>query len=281
MAWRLMCGVLLLLRLDGVLSFAPWQQQQQQQVTVARVSPDGLTPEQVKASADMFKNINADQLDMMLEQIENMGPFEQEQYKKMGVDIGMMKTSMRMLKNNPTMLDMYRKSLQSMSPEQLMQASKVAQEKLQGMSSTQFDSMAEQLEQQVSSFPTRPAPAAAPAAAPTAAPAAASAVAVTARDPKLIDAMFATAEYSANPPSGGVDLPTLKKLPPIAALRGDRADDLSDDELAEVWSAEAGGGPRVDRAGFERVWLAIDDLYEEDLMVEARRPPKKSRAADE
>lgn len=34
---------------------------------------------------------------------------------------------------------------------------------------------------------------------------------------------------------------SLKKLPPIAALRGDRPDDLSDDELADIWSTEAQG----------------------------------------
>ena len=39
-------------------------------------------------------------------------------------------------------------------------------------------------------------------------------------------------------------------------------------------------GAAADKTAFTRAWLALDQLYEDDMMVEARRPPKKTRAPD-
>ena len=46
--------------------------------------------------------------------------------------------------------------------------------------------------------------------------------------------------------------------------------------------AEAGlaVGAAADKTAFTRAWLALDQLYDDDMMVEARRPPKKTRAPD-
>lgn len=48
--------------------------------------------------------------------------------------------------------------------------------------------------------------------------------------------------------------------------------DLSDAELQEAWQTGSLGAARVDRAGFERVWREVMDLFEGDIMDEARDP---------
>lgn len=164
------------------------------------LSPDQMTPEQLKMSADMFKNLNAEQIDMMLKQVENMGPAEREQYSKMGVNLEMLKMSMRALKNNPRVLELARKQMENMSPEQLAQASRMAQQQFESVSPAQFEQMAAEAAKNVQDFPTSSAPAPViDAVSPSEA---------TARDPQLIESMFTTAQYCANPPSGGVDLAT-------------------------------------------------------------------------
>jgi len=222
-----------------------------------------MTPEQMQMAAQAMKNLDAAQIGKMLEEMEKMGPAEKEQMRKMGTNPDMLMMSMRLLKANPGALEMAKKQMEKMSPEQMAEASKAAQEQMQNMSPEQLEFMASQAN---AATPTIDVPIAAPA------------DAASARDPALVDAFFKAGEFSTNPPTGGVDLRSFKALPPIAALRGDLPDDLSDDEIEQVWAEQAAGAARVDRAGFEKVWLAIDDLYDDDLMVEARRPPKKTRA---
>merc|ERR1719217_1627748 len=90
-----------------------------------------------------------------------------------------------------------------------------------------------------------------------------------ARDEALIDALFVVAAAMSKQP------------PPIVSLRGDLPDDLSDGEIADAWTeAGLGVGAAADKNAFKRAWLALDQLYDDDLMVEARRPPKKTRAPD-
>lgn len=182
-------------------SFVPPVSVQQRSPTL-RMSPDQMTPEQLKMSADMFKNIDKTQLEIMLNQLENMGPGEREQYEKMGVNVDMLKMSMKALKNNPRVLEMARKQMANMSPDQLAQASKVAREQFQSVTPTQFEQMATEAAQAYDNV-------AGPDSAGTIDTTATAAVVDgEARDPSLIDAMFATAQYCANPPSGGVDLAT-------------------------------------------------------------------------
>ena len=76
-----------------------------------------------------------------------------------------------------------------------------------------------------------------------------------------------------------VTLDALKALPPLQSLAGDLPDDLSADEIAGCWTdAGLAVDGAADRAGFERAWFLLDDLYDDDLMVEARRPPKVAKA---
>ena len=80
-------------------------------------------------------------------------------------------------------------------------------------------------------------------------------------------------------PTGAVTLDALKALPPLQSLAGDLPDDLSADEIAGCWTdAGLAVDGAADRAGFERAWFLLDDLYDDDLMVEARRPPKVAKA---
>ena len=63
------------------------------------------------------------------------------------------------------------------------------------------------------------------------------------------------------------------------SIAGDLPDDLSADEIAGCWTdAGLAVDGAADRAGFERAWFLLDDLYDDDLMVEARRPPKVVKA---
>ena len=104
-------------------------------------------------------------------------------------------------------------------------------------------------------------------------------------DPNVIDAMYRTAELMSSPPTGLVTFQAFATLPPITTLSGDREQDLSKMELAECWADGSMGATRVDRTGFERVWMEVQEYFEEDIMEEARRTchkkVKKSRVEAE
>ena len=62
------------------------------------------------------------------------------------------------------------------------------------------------------------------------------------------------------------------RLPPIAALSGPLDDDLSADELAGAWAeAATSTAARLSRKGFETAWLAVDEMYDGELLGNARR----------
>lgn len=98
----------------------------------------------------------------------------------------------------------------------------------------------------------------------------------TASDPALLDTMFKAAEYMCKPPTGGVNFRAFATLAPIAALVGERESDLTVGELEECWEAGSGYAKgvegRVDRAGFQKVWTEVKELFEDDIMAEARDP---------
>jgi hypothetical protein len=95
-------------------------------------------------------------------------------------------------------------------------------------------------------------------------------------DPAVIDAMYRVAEFMSEPiGEPGVTLAGFASIPPIQLLSGDKEFDLSPSELRECWTEGAGNAFRVDRAGFERVWNEVQEYFEDDLMSEARKEAKK------
>lgn len=102
----------------------------------------------------------------------------------------------------------------------------------------------------------------------------------TSSDPNVIMAMYQVAEYMSNDGEaiqkgiGGVTLAGFASLPVIQMLSGTRQQDLSQSELKECWANGSLGATRVDRNGFERVWTEVQEYFEDDIMGEARKEAK-------
>merc|ERR1719298_4462 len=208
-----------------------------------------------------------DQIQQMLKEVEDMSPEERERLKGMGINPDMLKMSMKVMKANPNVIKMAQEQMAKMSPEQMKQASDLAQKQMEAMAPDDLERMADS--------------AIAGAGGPVVdVDVEEDAPARNARDEALVDALFVVAAAMSKQP-GAVTLEAFKQLPPIQSLRGELPDDLSDAEIADAW-AEAGlaVGAAADKTAFTRAWLALDQLYDDDMMVEARRPPKKTRAPD-
>ena len=54
--------------------------------------------------------------------------------------------------------------------------------------------------------------------------------------------------------------------------------DLAPSEVKECWLNGSLGAAKVDRAGFERVWVEVQEYFEDDIMGEARKEAKKNTA---
>jgi hypothetical protein len=106
-------------------------------------------------------------------------------------------------------------------------------------------------------------------------------------DPMVIQSMYQVAEFMSstttasanNDGEGGVTLAGFCSLPPIQLLMGDREEDLSWDECKECWLAGSLGATKVNLQGFQRVWNEVQDYFEDDLMEEARKEAKKQVTA--
>lgn len=94
-------------------------------------------------------------------------------------------------------------------------------------------------------------------------------------DSKVIDAMFQVAQYMSDATESGVTFAGFSSLPIIQLLSGDREFDLSRAELKECWANGSLGATRVDRTGFGRVWTEVQEYFEDDVMTEARKEAKK------
>jgi hypothetical protein len=225
--------------------------------------PPDMTPESMRQAADALKTLKPDEIQRMLAEVEDMGPAEQERLKAMGINPQMLKMSMKVMKANPNVIKMAQEQMAKMSPEQMQEASDLAQKQMEQMAPDDLERMADS--------------AIAGAGGPVVD---VDMSARNARDEPLVDALFVVGSAMSKQ-AGAVTLEAFKKLPPIVSLQGDLPDDLSDAEIADAW-AEAGLAidAAADKTAFTRAWLALDQLYDDDMMVEARRPPKKTRAPD-
>jgi hypothetical protein len=98
-------------------------------------------------------------------------------------------------------------------------------------------------------------------------------------DPNVIDAFYRIAELMSLPPTGGVTFSAFKDLWPFERLYGEREDDLTRAEVQDCWAEGAKGNTRVNRAGFDKAWRAVNDLFEEDILdylFEEDKPPSKT-----
>jgi hypothetical protein len=187
----------------------------------------------------------------------------------------MMKKTMKMMKENPQMISSAQKLMSNMTPEQLMEQSKLAQERMSGMSTEELETMnkamteipAADLDKAVDVLSQQQGQ-----------PMATSSIeggAGSSSDPSVLDAMFRVGELLSDPPSGGCSFGGFAAVPVIQLLRGDREMDLAEKELKECWADGSLGATRVDRAGFERVWKEVQDYFEDDIMGEARKEARK------
>ena len=180
-----------------------------------------------------------------------------------------------------------KKMMANMTPEQIMQRSKEAQEQMAKMSPEDL----EKAQQTMESLPEDALKKAAEQMETAVATAATASTTVdvdaedaaemytgpgSSSDPAVIDAMYRVGEMMSEPINeGGVTLAGFASIPPIQLLSGDREFDLSPSELRECWSEGAKNAFRVDRAGFERVWKEVQEYFEDDMMSEARKEAKK------
>jgi len=190
------------------------------------------------------------------------------------------------MRDNPSMVANAQKVMETMSPDELLEQSRKAQEQLKEMSVEDLEAAntamknipEDQMNAAVENIKAQQSKSSADAIDATASdedtpmetgPGSSS-------DPQVIDAMFRVAEFmSESPTDGGVTFTGFYSLPIIQLLLGDREFDLSMSELKECWADGSSGATRVDRDAFERVWKEVQEFFEQDVMTESRKEAKK------
>merc|ERR1712194_138595 len=214
----------------------------------------------------MGKNLKPGDIDNMLQEFENMNPIQKSTLKAMNMDPAMMKKTMEMMRDNPSMVAQAQKVMETMSPDELLEQSRMAQEQLSKMAPEDLESVNKAIknsndaidatvdDEGDKSMETGPG---------------------SSSDSKVIDAMFLVGCLMSDPPTTDVTLEGFYSLPVIQLLSGDREFDLSMRELKECWADGSLGAKRVDRVGFERVWKEVKEYFEDDIMQEARKEASK------
>eukprot|EP00613_Pedinella_sp_CCMP2098_P062836 CAMPEP_0171984750 /NCGR_PEP_ID=MMETSP0993-20121228/273991_1 /TAXON_ID=483369 /ORGANISM="non described non described, Strain CCMP2098" /LENGTH=516 /DNA_ID=CAMNT_0012637585 /DNA_START=188 /DNA_END=1738 /DNA_ORIENTATION=+ len=232
---------------------------------------ESMDPATMAATADRMKSMQPEEMEVLIKEIDNMDAAQKEQLAAMGMDPAMMKMSMKMMQENPNIMKSAQQMMEKMTPEEMVESSRLAQEQMSKMSPSQMEEAASAMKD-VNSAAVDQAVSTVRAVTASKTDSARG----SAADPVLIDVMFKAAEYMSKPASGGVTFRAFATLAPIAALVGEKDSDLTLAELEECW--EAGSGlkkglaGRVDRASFEKVWVEVKELFEDDLMDEARDP---------
>jgi len=250
-----------------------------------KFDPEEYAKSMSSAAIDQMKNLKPEDIDRMLGEMENMNPIQKSALKAMNMDPDVMKKTMEMMRDNPAMVANAQKVMESMTPDELLEQSRKAQEQLKNMSPQDVEAAnnviknipQEQMDAAVDTIKaqqknndaidvndvgedmiTGPG---------------------SSSDSEVIDAMFKVAEFMSEPPTGGVTFTGFYSLPVIQLLSGDREFDLSMNELKECWADGSLGATRVDRAGFERVWNEVQEFFEQDIMTESRKEAKKKSSA--
>jgi len=233
------------------------------------MSEEAVNQSSLADSAEAMRNMKPEDIDRLLVQFDTMPATQREQLKDLGMDPDLMKKSMLMMKQNPAIMKSAQKMMENMTPEEIAKRSQQVQEQMSKMAPEQLDSTVKAMsnlntddisavEAQKSSGISSKG---------------------SSNDPDVLDAMFRVAEFMSTPPSGGVTFKAFSTLPPIVALGGNSEEDLSPAELRECWADGSLGSPRVDREGFKRVWLEVQEYFEADFMGEARKTIVKKTAS--
>ncbi|KAL3934043.1 MAG: hypothetical protein SGARI_003557 [Bacillariaceae sp.] len=268
---------------------------------------DAYAKSMSQAAIEQMKNLKPEDIDKMISEMDNMGGMQKAALKAMNMDVrkselfslwadfrlmsgpDMMKKSLEMMKSNPAMIENAQKVMESMTPDEMMEQSRLAQEQMAKMSPEEM----ERVNSAMKDIPQEQMAAAAEALKNQGAARSTDVIDATTEednqgdkemytgpgsssDSKVIDAMFQVAEFMSDPPAeGGVTFAGFSSLPIIQLLSGDREFDLSQSELKECWADGSLGATRVDRSGFERVWKEVQEYFEDDIMGEARKEAKK------
>lgn len=257
----------------------------------AIVAEETMNPVSMAEQAERMKDMKPEDMDSIIQEMDSMDPVQAAQLKAMGMDPDLMKKSLLMMKENPNMMATAQKMMENMSPQQLAEQSRMAQEQMSQMTPEQVEVAAKAMnslspdevkaaaemiksaastEEQVVDVEIEPIETTT--ATTTTANTNEGTLEGSAQDPNVIDAMFRTAEFMSEPPTGGVTFKAFATLPPMTVLSGtNEEEDLSPKELKECWADGSLGSTRVDRAGFERVWNEVREFFEDDILESARK----------
>mmetsp|Transcript_4106 Transcript_4106/g.4684 ORF Transcript_4106/g.4684 Transcript_4106/m.4684 type:complete len:413 (+) Transcript_4106:86-1324(+) len=219
------------------------------------VEEESRNPESMKASAEMLKNLQPEDIDAMLRQMDNMPPAQRKQMEAMGMNPDLMRQSVEMMKANPQMAKQMSNMMETMTPEEIMEKSRQSQANFEAATTSSMTppSPPSILEAQLvddEEEETDPIPP---------------------PDTEVLDTLYRMAEIMSSPPTGKVTLAGFSTIPPVALLVGnDDERDLSKNELYDCWADGSLGSARVDRAGFERVWIEVQEYFSLPVMDKAR-----------
>lgn len=240
---------------------------------------ESQNPESLAQTAERMKNLSSTDLDQLISQVNSMPQAQRDQLKSMGMDPDMMLRSMKLMRDNPGVRESAQKMMEKMSPEELLQQSRITQEKMKAMTQEQLDSAAEIVgtlsKEQIDEAAEKIASDGVIDLNDDNSSVSEKKVDVpfegSAKDPAVLDAMYKVAEFMSQPPTGKVTFKAFSSLPVIVSLSGNSEQDLSARELKECWEDGSLGATRVDRVGFERVWNEVIEYFEDDIMEEARK----------
>merc|ERR1712086_662034 len=163
----------------------------------------------------------------------------------MNMDPDMMKKTMEMMRDNPSMVANAQKVMESMSPDELLEQSRKAQEQLKNMTPEDLEAAnnvvknipEEQMDAAVQSIKAQQSASDAIDAMSDVEEEPMEIGPGSSSDSVVVDAMFRVAEFMSEPPTdGGVTFTGFFSLPVIQLLSGDRDFDLSMSELKDCWA---------------------------------------------
>lgn len=239
---------------------------------------EAKNPQNMKATANMLKNLKPNDIDAMLREMDSMPAEQKKQLEAMGMNPNIMRQTMEMMKSNPEMAKSMANMMESMSPEELLEKSRQAQTNFasvplgstpsksssgSGIVEAEIVQEKEQEEEDDDDSDPIPPPSA-----------------------EILDTLYKTAELMSVPPDGKVTLSGFSTIPPVSLLIGDDPEnDVSRKELAECWADASMGASRVDRAGFERMWVEVQEYFYQPILEKARErsvdKAKKKRGGTE